>query len=226
MLSTYNFEAQYQQSPLPYRQGRRPMTGTATNTDIAANLAAISTCSRAELVESWRTAHGSPPPKGISRRLLAYDAAYRAQARVFGGLKPAIRRQLAKLAGSGNKMAEMSTMQPKSARLTPGARLVREWHGQVHTVDVLDEGFLYDGEVFASLSKIANTITGTRWSGPRFFGLGHFNGELSFIATQIPGGRSVDEISIFRGLAQMSQRILGLCKSVLPQAVGKRSYRT
>jgi len=53
----------------------------------------------------------------------------------------------------------------------PGTRLVREWQGRVHEVVVLDEGFLWSGKRHGSLSEIARAITGTRWSGPRFFGL-------------------------------------------------------
>lgn len=53
----------------------------------------------------------------------------------------------------------------------PGARLVREWHGRTHTVTVTEDGFEYAGMTYASLTKIARKITGTHWSGPRFFGL-------------------------------------------------------
>jgi hypothetical protein len=56
-------------------------------------------------------------------------------------------------------------------RLKPGTKLVREWHGQVHTVDVLEDGFIYQGERYRSLTRIARRITGTPWSGPLFFGI-------------------------------------------------------
>jgi hypothetical protein len=55
--------------------------------------------------------------------------------------------------------------------LKSGARLVREWHGRTHTVTVTDDGFDYAGTTYSSLTKVARAITGTRWSGPRFFGL-------------------------------------------------------
>jgi hypothetical protein len=54
---------------------------------------------------------------------------------------------------------------------TPGTRLIREWHGQTHLVDVLEKGMLYQGRTYRSLSEVARVITGARWSGPRFFGL-------------------------------------------------------
>lgn len=56
-------------------------------------------------------------------------------------------------------------------KLTPGTRLVRDWHGVGHTVTVLEQGFAYGGKEWRSLSAIAKTITGAHWSGPRFFGL-------------------------------------------------------
>lgn len=55
--------------------------------------------------------------------------------------------------------------------LKPGARLLREWNGRAHTVEVLDQGFLWNGEAYLSLSAVARAITGARWSGPRLFGL-------------------------------------------------------
>ena len=58
-----------------------------------------------------------------------------------------------------------------SASLKPGTRLVREWNGRTHVVDVSEDGFVFDGKTYASLSAIAKRITGAHWSGPRFFGL-------------------------------------------------------
>ena len=138
---------------------------------IAEELRSISKIPRVALIERWTAAHGGPPPKGISRRLLEYSAAYRAQARAHGGLKPAVRRRL-----RSNKIPTASSAASlaaprKSARLSPGGRLVRDWHGRTHTVEVVENGFRYDGETYRSLSKIAQAITGARWSGPRFFGL-------------------------------------------------------
>ncbi|MEZ5879425.1 MAG: DUF2924 domain-containing protein [Nitratireductor sp.] len=60
---------------------------------------------------------------------------------------------------------------PAPMSLTPGSRLVREWHGKAHHVDVIEEGFVFEGKTYASLSAIAREITGARWSGPRFFGV-------------------------------------------------------
>jgi len=64
-------------------------------------------------------------------------------------------------------------MQPSAERrrLVPGARLLRDWNGRTHAVDVTQDGYLYDGITYRSLSAIARRITGAHWSGPRFFGL-------------------------------------------------------
>ncbi|MBN8998663.1 MAG: DUF2924 domain-containing protein, partial [Rhizobiales bacterium] len=61
--------------------------------------------------------------------------------------------------------------------LLPGARLLREWHGKTHVVTVVEEGFDYAGKRYRSLTEIAREITGTHWSGPRFFGLGAAGGK-------------------------------------------------
>jgi hypothetical protein len=137
---------------------------------IAEGLAAIPDLSRADLVERWIADHHRPPPKGISRRLLEYSAAYQMQVNAFGGLKPVARRKLRSSRNEEGTVGNSST--PKQTKtLQPGARLVREWRGRTYTVDTFEDGFMFEGEHYASLSKIARAITGARWSGPRFFGL-------------------------------------------------------
>jgi len=138
---------------------------------VAEELSVIPDMSRADLARRWQTAHESAPPKGISRRLLEYSAAYQIQVKVFGGLKPALRRKLKGYVQSQDKPSASTAVPRKSNALSPGTRLVRDWHGTTYTVEVTDNGFVHDGEVFKSLSKIAYVITGVRWSGPRFFGL-------------------------------------------------------
>lgn len=139
---------------------------------VAQNLAAIPDLTRAELVERWIMAYGQPPPKGLSRRLLDYDAAYRVQTQAFGGPSPAQRGKLRRLIGPNR--GDTSAPAPKAGvSKTPslGTRLVREWHGKTYTVEVLESGFLCDEQHYRSLSEVARAITGARWSGPRFFGL-------------------------------------------------------
>ncbi|MFT5182040.1 MAG: hypothetical protein ACI8S3_001927 [Alphaproteobacteria bacterium] len=139
---------------------------------VAESLAAIPDLPRAELIERWTAAYGRPPPKGLSRRLLEYAAAYHVQAQAYGGPSPAQRGKLRRVIVPNN--SETSGSKPKaevSKASSPGTRLVREWHGRTYTVDVLEKGFVCDGQRYRSLSEIARAITGARWSGPRFFGL-------------------------------------------------------
>ena len=139
--------------------------------EIARQVRAISDLSREELIERWIAAHGRPPPKGASRRLLERAAAYHLQATAFGGLKPAAIRKLSRLAGAAHADERNSSRGTTRHRLSPGTRLVREWNGRPHTVEVTDNGFLWNGHTWRSLSAVASAITGARWSGPRFFGL-------------------------------------------------------
>lgn len=138
---------------------------------VVEGLAAIPGLPRATLIERWTAAHGHPPPKGISRRLLEYAAAYHLQVQALGRLKPAVLRKLRRPAGSGRNGAPAASRPGPKKTLPPGSRLVRNWNGRSHTVEVTDSGFLYAGRQYRSLSGVARTITGARWSGPRFFGL-------------------------------------------------------
>ena len=134
-------------------------------------LAAIPDLSRAALVERWAAAHGRPAPKGMSRRLLEYAAAWHLQSQAFGGLDPAVRRKLKRESRHGEDGMPRIRGAVRSKDPPPGSRLVREWHGRTYAVDVLDTGFLFMGQHYGSLSQVARAITGARWSGPRFFGL-------------------------------------------------------
>ena len=117
----------------------------------------------------WRRVHRASPPRGFSRDLLLRDLAYQLQEAALGGLPVPARRRLASVAG-GRSVAE-ARKPPATPQLRPGTALVREWHGRAHSVVVQGEGFEYQGRRYASLSEIARQITGSHWSGPRFFGL-------------------------------------------------------
>jgi len=124
---------------------------------------------RAGLVERWKALHRIAPPKGISTPLMIRAIAYEVQARHYGGLTPAVKRRLDKIAGGQTRGAAESAA--RAPVLYPGARLVREWNGVTYTVNVTHDGFEWQDQRFGSLSEVAREITGTRWSGPRFFGL-------------------------------------------------------
>ncbi len=133
--------------------------------ELEREIGALADLPRAGLIERWRALYRADPPKGISTRLMVQAIAYELQARHYGRLRPAAARQLERIARGETGSA------PRAPVLDPGARLVREWNGISHTVDVTDHGFEWRGEQYGSLSEIAREITGARWSGPRFFGL-------------------------------------------------------
>jgi len=136
---------------------------------IDADLAALTSLSRDELAERWHKRFGHKPPKGCGRTLLELAEAYAIQAAAFGALTPGLRKQLEGKEPHVDKCR--TTLQKQTARLTPGTRLAREWNCRTHHVDVVEKGFVWEGNRHASLSAIARAITGARWSGPRFFGL-------------------------------------------------------
>jgi len=94
------------------------------------------------------------------RRVLAYET----QVRAFGGLTGSEMRCLRSIA-SGKTVGDVST------RTFPGTHLIREWNGRTYRVEVTEAGYVFDGTIYRSLSAVAKRITGTAWSGPRFFGL-------------------------------------------------------
>ena len=121
-----------------------------------------------ELRREWRRLYHHDPPR-ISRDLLVLGVAYRYQEIEHGGLGKATLRKLRTLAKTLHATGRVGPTPSLSLKL--GARLVREWHGHIHTVTVTEYGFEYVGTHYLSLTKIAKKITGTQWSGPRFFGL-------------------------------------------------------
>ena len=121
------------------------------------------------LRDLWRDFFDKLPHRKIRRELLIPILAYRIQEKAFGGLKPSVARRLQSIAGEIG--AGKRRVQSQSSGPRPGTRMVRQWQGKLHEVVTLESGFMYDGQKFRSLSEIARVITGTRWSGPAFFGL-------------------------------------------------------
>lgn len=138
-------------------------------TELPARLAALGTMERDGLVAEWRRQFRAAPPDRVRRDLLELGIAWKLQEKALDGLKKAIAAELRDLAEA--LAATGDIRRAKAPRLKPGARLVREWGGVTHEVTVTDGGFLWNGKSWASLSAIAGEITGTHWSGPRFFGL-------------------------------------------------------
>ncbi len=120
-----------------------------------------------ELRDLWRDELGSEAPPIRSPDFIRRLLAWRLQERASGGLDRHVARQLSDL---GRAYAKDARRTP-SPKLKPGTVLGRRWKGIRHDVTVTREGYLYDGDNFAYLSEVARHITGTRWNGPRFFGL-------------------------------------------------------
>ena len=130
------------------------------------NIGRLAELSAEDLKSEWARRYGAPAP-AISLELLRIGIGYKLQEQRLGGISRSNRsllRQVAGRAGQGNA-------KPFPRKLTPGTRLVRDWHGVGHTVIVLEDGFEYDGKHWKSLTAIAKAITGNQWNGPLFFGL-------------------------------------------------------
>jgi Protein of unknown function (DUF2924) len=121
------------------------------------------------LKQRWRVLYRTEAPVHIGRALLLQAVAYRLQERALGGLKPSTRRLLERTAE--DSLHRRTPTEAPTTKVTPGSVLIREWHGVSHRVTVLADCVLLRGARYRSLSEVARKITGTRWSGPRFFGL-------------------------------------------------------
>jgi hypothetical protein len=141
----------------------------ADNEALAAELAALAGLTAADLRAEWRRLYRAHPPKKLSRDLLELAVAWKLQERALGGLSALTKRQLAELARTMEVKSDLA--KARKVSLKPGARLLRAWGGETHEVVVIEDGFLWRGKTWGSLSVIAREMTGTRWSGPRFFGL-------------------------------------------------------
>ena len=136
--------------------------------ELQGRLSRLATMSPAELRTEWRRVMRQPAPS-ITPDLLRRGIAYRLQEAAHGGLTTAVSRELDQLV---KRIARGDSPLPSTAiRLKPGTRLLRTWRGKTYCVVVGDRGFVYNDRAFPSLSPIAYEITGTPWSGPRFFGL-------------------------------------------------------
>ena len=122
----------------------------------------------------WQGVFQRPAPAHLTQHLLFAVIAYRIQADRFGDLDHATRQMLDGIATNeaGPALsARLAGFDQKRTKLTPGTVLVREWDRQSQRVMVLADGFAWNGQTYDSLSKVAFAITGTKWNGPRFFGL-------------------------------------------------------
>jgi hypothetical protein len=141
----------------------------AADTGLAARIDALSSLSKEDLRCRWAEAFKAPLPLRASREFLERSLAYRLQEEALGGLSPGRRKHLARLAGASE--SELRRSAKAVPDFKPGTRLIRAWQGEVHEVEVSKDGFSWQGRSYSNLSRVAREITGTRWSGPLFFGL-------------------------------------------------------
>jgi hypothetical protein len=126
--------------------------------DLAAELVALESMSRAELRAAWKRQVRTIPPN-VSAGLLRLALAHHLQSKATGGITRAMERKLQEIAGGA------------AARVAPGTRFVREWRGKIHVVTLTEDGrYSWQDREWTSLSMVARAITGTQWSGPAFFG--------------------------------------------------------
>ncbi|MBB5055292.1 hypothetical protein HNQ36_005303 [Afipia massiliensis] len=122
-----------------------------------------------DLRNRWKELFASDPPKVFGPDLLRRAIAQQIQERAYGGLNPSAQRELSQIIKLyNNKTGDQPELR---RRIKPGAIVVREWKGTTHRVTVLSKGFYYNEQTYQSLSEVARAITGTRWNGPKFFGL-------------------------------------------------------
>ena len=142
---------------------------------LESEIAALPKMNLAQLQAKWRRDLKEAPPPHVRKQLLVPLLAYKLQEQAYGGLKPEVKRRLRELANGFHRDPRKTAANlADSHQIKPGTRLIRQWEGKTHHVTVGENGFEYNGEYFKSLSAIARVITGTRWSGPLFFGLkGH-----------------------------------------------------
>jgi hypothetical protein len=142
---------------------------TAADPAVEAELGRLPTTPIADLRRRYRELFRTDPPKAFGPDLLRRSIAHRIQEKAYGGLPASSRRLLDQLVKAA--MAKPNGRLELPRRIKPGSELVRTWKGKTYRIMVMADGFAYEGETFASLSEIASGITGTKWNGPRFFGL-------------------------------------------------------
>jgi hypothetical protein len=156
----------------------QPSKRTAVRHSLDLTLGDLKRLSRAELRALWTQELGDKAPATLGRDVLALAIAYGRQERLYGGLARPVANELDRLL---DRVLREGGTKRRAARITPlprkGTVLVREWQGTPHQVTVVNDGFIWERQTYRSLSSIAHAITGTKWNGPRFFGMREENGK-------------------------------------------------
>lgn len=150
---------------IPARQPLKP----AADPTVEAELDRLPPARIADLRKRYRELLRAEPPKAFGPDLLRRSIAHRIQEKAYGCLSRTAQRLLDQLVKQA--LAKPNGRLELPRRIKPGSELVRTWKGKSYRITVTADGFAYDGKTFSNLSEIASAITGTRWNGPRFFGL-------------------------------------------------------
>jgi hypothetical protein len=142
-----------------------------TKTSIGDEIAHLRGLDLKGLRSRWLSVFQKPPPDQLPRHLLFAIIAYRIQADRLGDLDRPTKQVLERTDRGTTMSARLVSFDQKRTELTPGTVLVREWDRHSQRVMVMPDGFAWNGQTYDSLSKVAFAITGTKWNGPRFFGL-------------------------------------------------------
>ena len=136
---------------------------------LSAEIASLESLDLTQLRSQWRLLYEIEAPLHLTRDWLRRAVAYRIQENVLGGLKPATRRLLERVAEDAR--VRMPSKVVPTRKVGPDTILIREWGGTRHEVTVVENGVMFRGKRYRSLSQVARIITGSQWSGPLFFGL-------------------------------------------------------
>ena len=165
-----------------FEGGSRVDRSTSDASNLHRRIEALANLDNVTLRTAWQSAWGSTAPKGARKRFLMLGIAWKWQAEVFGGFSRELARRLSALESPG-RVASTNGDKPATKALSiprplPGARILREWQGERHEVHVTEQGYLWRGKTYGSLSAVAKTMTGVSHNGPKFFGLRDKDGQL------------------------------------------------
>jgi hypothetical protein len=168
-----------------YAQARSPAP------ELESELRRVAVEPKAQLRARYISLFEHDPPRAFGPDLLRRSVAQRMQENAYGGLSKATQRELNRLVSA--LIAKPDVGPTVARRAQSGTVLVRDWKGRSHRVVITADGFCYDDRTFSNLSEIARLITGTRWNGPRFFGLRRQKRDDSIAPTR--GGQAKSTIT-------------------------------
>jgi hypothetical protein len=148
---------------------RPSVDGWAADPEVEAELERLPKMPIVDLRSRYRELFRAEPPKAFGPDLLRRSIAHRIQEKAYGGLSREHQRLLDQLVKAAQAKPNGRLELPR--RIKPGSELVRTWNRRTYRVVVMEKGFAWEGRTYSSLSEIAFEITGTKWNGPRFFGL-------------------------------------------------------